>query len=103
MELSLTTPEVDSKTTNHHKIIEIGVGNCEEPGGPYATVMVSSGEKSGETFTEHTTARIRVSEADVVTYLGANADNTLSILDNLKKALFQAMQNNGDLAAGTIS
>jgi len=103
MDLSLTTPVVETETTNHYKILDVAIGNCEDENGPYASVTVSCGELSGEEYTENSTERIRVSTEDVATYLGALADNSLSILDYLKKALFTAMQANGDLGAGTIS
>jgi len=100
--LSLTTPEVESKTTNTIKVMDINVRDLLSETGPTAIVTLERGEVSGEDYTVHERKHYKVSKANLDTELGKTVVGTDTVREAIERASLAALQASGEIGAGTL-
>ena len=101
--LTLTTPEVENKTTNTVKIRDVNIAGLLEGNGPVAVVGIVEGELSGEVFTEHRSRSFRIEKAVLDVELAKTVTGTDTTQQAIERAILNALVAGGHLATGSIS
>jgi hypothetical protein len=100
---TLTTPEVENKTTTVIKVRDINIAGLLEDNGPVAVVGITEGEMSGEDFVPHRSKSFRIEKATLETELNKTCNGTDDHRQCIERAVLDALVAAGHIAAGTIS
>lgn len=101
--LTLTTPEVENKTTTLIKIKDVNIAGLLEENGPVAVVGVAEGTMDGENFVVHRTKSFRIEKATLDAELVKICNGTDNHRQCLERAIFDALVAGGHIAAGSIA
>ena len=103
MDHSLTTPEVESTTTNKIKLLDVTITLLQDDNGPLATVQVEHGEQDGETYTVNKTENIRLTKTEFAVAMDLVVTGGDTSRQALERAVFKALEDSGKIGAGTVS
>lgn len=103
LKLTLTTPEVESKTTNTVKLRELNLVGLLEDNGPLALVSLTEGYQDGETFTAHRSKNVRLEKVNLEAELDKTVVGTDTVRQALERAIFAALLVSDSISAGSIS
>lgn len=101
--LTLTTPEVENKTTTIIKLRDVNFAGLLEDNGPVAVVGVTEGTMDGETFVSHRSKSFRLEKATLDVELAKTVTGADTALQAIERAVFDALVAGEHLAAGAIS
>jgi hypothetical protein len=100
MPFTLTTP--DEKTTNTVRVEAYEVRGINVAGGPYVSVTYSQGNTTGEVYTVYETKTVELTPASVTTKMSAAQAADSTIYGTVKQALYDILEDDGHVEAGTV-
>lgn len=99
--LTFTTPATETATYTHAQIEEIYISHINDAGGPIIDVRFALGSLTGEAFIPAIGRGAALPSAVVVAKMAA-APIGNTIYDVIKNAVYELLQQEGHLGAGSI-